>query len=194
MKMLFIPGSGSGREAWAYQAEFFKDSEAIALPGHPGGEPCSNVDEYVDWLRDYIHRQRYRDTVLVGHSMGSAIAQLYGLRYGDELKALVLIGAGARLRVYPAFLEELEGMISDEAAWRKYLEGRYSRVAPEIRQLVIEARMQIGPAVMQNDLLCCDKFDIMDEVHAIRLPTLVICGSEDDMTPVKYARYLADKI
>ena len=54
--------------------------------------------------------------------------------------------------------------------------------------------MRIGPAVMLSDLLCCDKFDIMDRVHNIKLPTLVICGSEDEMTSVKYTEYLADKI
>ena len=47
---------------------------------------------------------------------------------------------------------------------------------------------------MLNDLLCCDEFDIMDRVHTIKLPTLVICGSQDEMTPVKYTRYLAGKI
>ena len=34
----------------------------------------------------------------------------------------------------------------------------------------------------------------MDKVHDIKLPTLVICGSEDEMTPVKYNKYLAEKI
>ena len=47
---------------------------------------------------------------------------------------------------------------------------------------------------MLNDLLCCDKFDVMNEVHNIKLPTLALCGSEDEMTPVKYTRYLAERI
>jgi len=194
MKLLFIPGSGGGREEWVHQTEYFTDSEAIALPGHPEGEPCSSVDEYVGWLRGYIHQQRYQDVVLVGHSLGGAIAQLYGLKYGEEVKALVLIGTGARLRVLPAYLTALEEMVTDETAWRKFLEQRYSLVAPEIRRVIIEAKMPIGPAVMLNDFLCCDKFDIMDKVHTIKLPTLIICGSEDVLTPVKYAHYLAGKI
>jgi len=194
MKLLFIPGSATGKEAWVYQTEYFTDSEAIALPGHPEGEPCSSVDEYMEWLRTYIHQQRYQDIVLVGHSLGGAVAQLYGLKYPEEVKALVLIGTGARLRVLPAFLETFREMISDRAAWRKYLEERYSLVDPEIRQVVIEERMLIGPAVMLNDFRCCDRFDIMDRVHTIKLPTLVICGSQDELTPVKYTNYLADNI
>ena len=194
MKLLFIPGSGSSREVWLYQTEYFTDSEAITLLGHPDGKPCASVDEYVEWLHSYIHQRQYQDVVLVGHSLGGAIVQLYGLKYGEELKALVLIGTGARLRVLPASLEALDGMIPDKAAWQEYLEEHHRLVAPEIRQVVIESRMQIGPAVTLNDFLCCDKFDIMDKVHTIKLPTLVICGSEDELTPVKYTKYLADKI
>ncbi len=41
-------------------------------------------------------RRRFPDTkiVLLGHSMGSFLAREYALRYGDELKALVLSGTG----------------------------------------------------------------------------------------------------
>jgi len=194
VRLLFIPGSACGKQAWLYQTEYFAGSEAIALPGHPEGKPSSSVEGYAEWLRGYIHRQQYQDVILVGHSMGGAVAQLYGLKYGDAVKALVLIGTGARLRILPAFLKAVEEMVTDKAAWRKYLADRHSLTAPEIRRVVIEERMLIGPAVMLNDLLCCDKFDIMDRVHTIKLPALVICGSEDDLTPVKYTHYLASKI
>ena len=194
MNLLFIPGSGCGKKAWVYQTEYFSGSEAIALPGHPEGRPRSSIDGYVEWLHDYIYHQQYQDVVLVGHSMGGAVAQLYGLKYGDEVKALVLIGTGARLRVLPDWLKAVEEMVTDEAAWIKYLAERHRSTAPEIRRVVIEERMRIGPAVMLNDLLGCDKFDIMDRVHNIKLPTLVICGSDDELAPVKYTHYLASKI
>jgi pimeloyl-ACP methyl ester carboxylesterase len=148
----------------------------------------------VEWLRGYIHQQRYQDVVLVGHSLGGAIAQLYGLKYGDELKALVLIGTGARLRVLPALLAQFEAMITDQDAWKQYVEEGYSAVALDVRQMAIKARLRISPAVLLNDFLCCDKFDIMEQVHTIKLPTLAICGSEDEKTPVKYTKYLADRI
>jgi pimeloyl-ACP methyl ester carboxylesterase len=34
----------------------------------------------------------------------------------------------------------------------------------------------------------------MEDVHNIQLPTEIICGADDQMTPVKYADYLAEKI
>jgi len=194
MKLLFIPGSGGGKEEWYYQTRHFPGSEAVVLPGHPEGEPCTSIDEYVEWLRGYIQKKCYQDVVLAGHSMGSAIALLYGLKYGTELKALVLIGSGARLRVLPAMLEMLRKMTPTDPAWMKFAEDFYQNVTPEVKQVVLQERLQIGLAVTLNDLLCCDKFDIMDKVSAIKLPTLLICSSEDQMTPVKYTKFLADKI
>lgn len=194
MKLLFIHGAGGGGEEWIYQTEYFKDSVAISLPGHYHGEPASSIEGYVAWLRGYIRRQRYQDVILIGHSMGGAIALLYGLRYPSQTKGLILIGTGARLRVLPALLAQLEEMANDEEIWRRFIEDAYRLVAPQIRQGLVRLRMRVGPRVMLNDLLCCDKFDIMNDIHNIKSPTLVLCGSEDEMTPIKYARYLAERI
>jgi pimeloyl-ACP methyl ester carboxylesterase len=194
MKLLFIPGAACGKKTWLCQTLYFAGSEAIALPGHPEGRPCSSIDGYVDWLGDYLQEPPYQDVVLCGHSMGGAVAQLYGLRYGAGIKALVLIGTGARLRIRPDLLEAARGMVASGLAWRDYLEERHRTTVPEARQAIIEERLGIGPAVMLNDLLCCDSFDIMDKVHNIKLPTLVICGREDELAPVKYAHYLTSQI
>ncbi|MFC1995787.1 alpha/beta fold hydrolase [Chloroflexota bacterium] len=192
--MLFIPGSGGGREEWVCQTGYFTSSEGVALPGHPEGEPCPSVDDYVEWLWGYIYQHQYQDVILVGHSLGGAIVQLYGLKHPERVKALVLIGTGVRLRVLPSSITALGEMVTDETRWREYLEQRYRLVTPETRRIIIESKMRIGPAVMLSDFHCCDKFDIMDKVHTIKLPTLIIGGSDDEMTPVKYANYLADKI
>ncbi len=194
MKLLFIPGAACGQKAWLCQTRYFIGSEAIALPGHPEGKPCSSIGGYVEWLRGYLQEQPYQDIVLAGHSMGGAVVQLYGLKYGVEVRALILVSTGARLRIRPDLLKAVGGMVTGRLAWGDYLEGRHGTTVPEVRQMVIEERMCVGPAVMLNDLLACDKFDVMAEVHNIKLPTLVIGGSEDEMTPVKYTRYLASQI
>ena len=194
MKLLFIPGASCGKRAWMCQALYFNGSEAISLPGHPEGKPCTSIDGYVEWLRSYIQGQRYQDVILAGHSMGGAVVQLYGLKYSAEVRALILVGTGAKLRIRPDLLKSVEGMITDRAGWVEYLKERHRTTVPEIRQRVIEERLRIGPSVMLNDLLCCDKFDILDKVHTIKLPTLVICGIEDELAPVRYAHYLKDEI
>ncbi len=195
MKLIFIHGSGGSGEDWHYQTKYFQDSVAVDLPGHPEGEPCTSVDDYVEWLRGYIKERRFDDVVLAGHSLGGGIVLLYGLKYPDDLKALILVGSGARLRVHPDYLADCERGSADKASWIKnFIEPLFTLVLPEVREALIQKMVAIGPAVQHNDMLCCDRFDIMDKVHQIKLPTLALCGSQDVMTPVKYTQYLAAKI
>jgi len=123
------------------------------------------------------------------------VAQMYALNYPQDVKGLILIGTGARLRVRPDFLSLLEAGINAPAEWVKnMIEPFYSRVVPAVKEKVIKKVAEVGARVQLNDFRCCDKFDIMDRVHQITVPTLVICGTEDDMTPVKFSQYLANKI
>jgi pimeloyl-ACP methyl ester carboxylesterase len=191
--MLLIPGSGAGGNLWQYQSRFFPDAEGISLPGHPDGTPKNSIPEYVTWLHGYIREKGYKNVILGGHSLGGGIAQLYTLTYPDELEGLILIGTGARLRVRPDTLSMMRGMIGKDSNWRKFMENTPQPVDP-ILLSINEMRQKIGPAVMLSDLLCCDKFDIMDRVQEIKLPTLIIVGTEDVSTPVKYARYLHNNI
>jgi pimeloyl-ACP methyl ester carboxylesterase len=193
MKILLIPGSGAGGNLWQYQSRFFPDFEGIPLPGHPDGTPKNSIPEYVAWLHGYIREKGYKEIILGGHSLGGGISQLYALTYPDELKGLILIGTGARLRVRPETLTMMRGMIGNDSNWRKYTENIPQPDDP-ILLSIHEMRHKIGPAVMLSDLLCCDRFDIMDRVQEIKLPTIIIVGTEDVSTPVKYARYLQNKI
>jgi pimeloyl-ACP methyl ester carboxylesterase len=194
MKLIFLHGSGGCKEVWHYQTKHFPDADAINLPGHPEGEPCTSVDDYTDWLKGYIQDHCYGDVVLAGHSLGSAIAQLYALKYPEDLKGLILIGGGARLRVHSMYLDTLEQALSNPRIFEVYIKMSWELINPELKEILRRRALENGPAVFLNDMLCCDKFDIMDRVHDIRLPTLALCGSDDTMTPPKYTKYLTDKI
>ncbi len=195
MKLIFVHGAGNTGLVWHYQTKYFTDSEAINLPGHPEGKPCASIYEYAEWLHQYIQRKGYSQIVIAGHSMGGAVAQMYALSHPQDVKAVILVDTGARLRVKPDFLKLLEQGIGAPSEWlKKIVELSYTRVDPEVREKVINKVLEVGTAVQLNDFRCCDKFDIMDQVNQIAVPTLVICGSKDDMTPVKYSQYLVDKI
>jgi pimeloyl-ACP methyl ester carboxylesterase len=195
MKLIFVHGSGAYGDIWRYQTDYFPDSHAVNLPGHPHGQSLKSVEEYVDWLKKYIDGRGYKDVILAGHSLGGAIVMMYALRYPQELKGIIVISSGARLRVHPRYLAPLEEAIKgDLQEWYQVLEGMHRLIPEDYKKEIIEKQKVIGPAVMLNDFLCCDKFDLMDKIQEIKLPAFIICGELDVMTPVKYANYLGAKI
>jgi len=192
MKLIFIHGSGGSKESWHYQTQYFTGSEAIDLPGHPEGELRPSIDEYVEWLRGYITEKGYSDVVLAGHSLGGGIALLYALKYPEDMKGLITLGSGARLRVHPMYLEALEKAIANPAQPGMANNQAYDRVAPELAEVLKRRAEENGPKATLNDMRACDRFDIMGQIGEIKVPTLAVCGDEDVMTPAKYSNYLAE--
>jgi pimeloyl-ACP methyl ester carboxylesterase len=194
MTLVFIHGSGGCKESWHHQTQFFSDSDAVDLPGHPEGELCPSIEEYVEWLRGYIQEKGYRDVVLVGHSLGGGIALLYALTYPDDVAGIVSMGSGGRLRVHPMYLEELEKAIENPQLFVEFQKTGRELIDPELAAVLERRALENGPAATLNDLRACDAFDVMERLPEIRIPTLAVCGSDDIMTPPKYAHYLADKL
>ena len=194
MKLIYIHGAGSSSLAFYYQLQHFRNSKALDLPGHPVGKPCDSIDSYLEWVRGFTSARRYKNMVLCGHSMGGAITLLYALRYPEEIRGIILVGTGAKLRVHPDYLEMGREAAEDNSAWLERQMAYYPGVAPDMVQSLKRRTREVGPEVELNDLLACDRFDVMEEVQNINLPTLVICGAEDSMTPVKYSEYMSDRI
>ena len=127
--------------------------------------------------------------VLGGHSLGGAIALAVALDAPDLLRGLILVGTGARLRVLPALFEILARDYAEavdfmiDHAWS-------SSASAELKQRGRETVSATRPAVTRGDFLACDGFDAMARLGEIRLPALVVVGSEDRLTPPKYSEYL----
>jgi pimeloyl-ACP methyl ester carboxylesterase len=90
----------------------------------------------------------------------------------------------------------LDGIKSDfEATVRKINGFAFSRKTPsEMIGRGAAEMMQSRPEILYGDFLACDRFDIMNEVEKISLPTLIVCGGEDELTPPKYSQFLHQRI
>ncbi len=194
MKLVFLHGAGCSSLSFYYQLRHFRSAKAIDLPGHPDGKPCDTVDGYLEWVRGFIRARRYKNVILCGHSMGGAIAMRYALKYPEELRGLILLGTGARLRVHPQYLQRCREAREDKSLWLEQHLDYYRGVNAEVHPVLRQRAAEVGPEVELNDFTACDNFDVMDSVNEIKLPTRVICGSDDVMTPVKYSRYLTNSI
>jgi len=190
--LVFLHGAGGSPSSWRLQTHHFRDSLAIGFPGHNEGLGFKTIEECAAWLDEHLKRNAVSDPVLVGHSMGGAIAIEYALR-STSVKGLVLAGTGARLRVRQDLLVQI--MENYEEA-SKFI-ARIS-VSPNCDPIIVERiakeMLKVKAEVTYGDFLACDRFDRMNDVGTIDVRTLVICGAEDQMTPPKYSQYLYDKM
>jgi pimeloyl-ACP methyl ester carboxylesterase len=115
------------------------------------------------------------------------------LRQPAWLVSVVLVGSGARLRVHPLILEGLKTDL--EAALDAICRWQYGpTISEQMRRKGRQQLLSIDPAVIQGDYAACNVFDVMNRVKEIGLPTLVIAGSADQLTPPKYGQYLHEQI
>jgi len=190
--VLFIHGAGANPSVWHFQTLHFRDSVAVELPGHPNGSGLATVGSYADFVEDQIREKGIRQPVIAGHSMGGGICIELALRKLD-LRGLVLVGTGARLRVRPDFLAKIQENY-EEAARSIATWSVATSADPMLVDRVMSDLMRVRPEVTLGDFRACDQFDRMERVGEIGCRTLVICGEEDRMTPLKYAQYLHEKI
>jgi pimeloyl-ACP methyl ester carboxylesterase len=147
------------------------------------------VDDYADTVDQFARAVGLGRTSLAGHSMGGAIAQTLALRQPTWLVSVVLVGSGARLRVHPLILE---GLKTDfEAAIDAICQWQYGpTISEQMRRKGRQQLINVDLAVIQGDYAACNVFDVMDRVREIGLPTLIVTGSADQLTPPKYSQYL----
>jgi pimeloyl-ACP methyl ester carboxylesterase len=197
MPVLLIHGAGENHLVWPAGLRRLPDTTvyALDLPGHgkSGGSGRCTVTDYVEWIRAFLDAIDARQAILIGHSMGGAITLLFGLMYPDRAAGLVLVASGAKLRVAPKLLELAKNDLPAAAEMVSRLE--WGPNAPA--QLVLLGKRQLLTnqlAVIYGDYHACDVFDVIDRLSQIAAPTLIIAGTADQMTPIKYATFMAERI
>ena len=197
--LVFVHGAGGSRLHWPLGLRRLagRHTLAVDLPGHgqsPIGEN-SGIDGYVRGLADWRTAVPVHRPVLVGHSMGAAIALTAALEEPAALAGLVLVGAGPRLRVNPKLLEGVAQPETFAAAVHQIVLWSF---APEADARMVElARrrmIETGSAVLADDLRACNAFDVTSRLSGIRLPTLIIVGRNDRMTPLGLSEELQQGI
>ncbi len=195
--VLLIHGAGENHLVWPIGLRRLPGTivYAIDLPGHgkSTGTGCSSIADYAEWVASFLEALRVPAAVLVGHSMGGAIAQWLALTYSDRIAALVLVATSAKLRVAPQLLELAHSDFP--AAADLVSQWGWGPAAPEeLRQLGKQQLLATDPTVTLNDYRACDAFDVREQVKAITAPTLIVAGEADHMTPLKHAAFMAEQI
>ncbi len=193
VKSVWVHGAGGSHRHWplALRQLAGRTSYALDLPGHgrSTGAGRASVSEYSAVLAEFAAALNLPPFVLVGHSMGGAIALDFALHRPTQLAGLVLISSGARLRVAPAILAGLQSnLLATTAAMVANMFG--PAVSTALRRTALHRLRTVNPAVVQGDFAACDAFDLSTRLGEIRTPTLILCSTADVMTPPKYSERL----
>ena len=198
--LVLIHGAGGTHLYWPPEIRRLRGYcvYALDLPGHGKSSTIDgqqSVGEYARHILHWLEALEVRRAVLVGHSMGGAIALALALHHPEHVVGLGLIGTGARLRVQP----DLLSFITDQTMFLKatdlLISCSFSTNAPSrLVELASKRLVETRQSVLYGDLVACNRFDVMDQLASVKQPTLVVCGAEDQMTPVRYAQFLASSI
>jgi pimeloyl-ACP methyl ester carboxylesterase len=197
--VVFIHGAGGNYLHWPAEVRRLPGQRIFApdLPGHgrSGGVGRQAVEDYAQCILDFLDALRIHKAILVGHSMGAAIALTIALDQPRRALGLGLIGGGARLRVSPDLIQNASTPATLPHALQAISEMAFSpAVEPRLKQLAMQRMAATRPTVFYGDFIACNQFDVMDRLGKIRAPTLVVCGADDRMTPPRYSEHLASSI
>lgn len=191
---LFIHGAGGSHLSFPAALRQLQSVAPVLvdLPGHGGsaGPGRATIAGYALDIVALLDALVIDRAIVLGHSMGGAIAQWLALEHGERISALILAGTGARLPVNPALItgivEAPEATISSIVRWM------WSKQAPEdLKQQSADILLATDSAVIQADFTACDRFDVSRRLAEIAVPTLILGGEKDKMTPLSLSQALA---
>ncbi len=194
---LLIHGAGGTHLDWPAEIRRMPEANVIAidLPGHgrSPGDGQTTVGAYAADIVALLDALDLQQAIVVGHSMGGAIAQTIALEYPGRVKALALIGTGAKLSVHP---DILDGLRTEVAKALDFIVGGYfgPEATDSMRRRARQILADFDPLVLANDYAACNAFDVREELVHITQPTLIMAGSDDRLTPLSFSEYMQQNI
>jgi pimeloyl-ACP methyl ester carboxylesterase len=206
--VVLLHGAGFDHTAWALHSRWFAHHGfAVLAPDLPGhgrshGAPLGNIGGMADWTIALLDAAGARSAHLIGHSMGSLIALDAAARHAARVTALGLIGTAAAMSVGPDLLKAAEAndpsAIDMVSIWglgfRAELGGS---LAPGLwmhggAQTTLQRCAQ---GVLFGDLAACNAYTgALEAAATINVPTTLILGERDMMTPARAGQALAAAI
>lgn len=209
--VIFIHGSGpgaSGHSNFKLNYRWLADQGYRAIvPDLPGyglsSKPadCEYVlDFFVAALHRFLERIGVERCVLVGNSLGGAIAVKYALDHPDAVSRLVLMGPGGleEREVYFS-MEGIQRMMADFAGGVLDREGMRG-----LLELLVYDPAQVTEELLDERVPVCDSQpkavlstmrvpNLSERLHEIRVPVLGFWGTNDKFCPASGAMRVLER-
>jgi pimeloyl-ACP methyl ester carboxylesterase len=212
--VVLVTGYGADLLAWALQAPelsqsykvYMIDTRGVGDTDKPDGPyTIKMMAGDVAGFFDAVGIERAH---LVGHSMGGMIAQRFALDYPEKLRSLTLAsttcrppkGAELMLMLWTDIIEKLgnEAFVNNVIAWcftHDFIDKQYDALMM-MRQMMLAhfAEKPLLPGPFRSQCAAITSFDVADEINSIKVPTMVLVGREDILTPPKFSEKIASRI
>jgi pimeloyl-ACP methyl ester carboxylesterase len=200
--VVFVHGAGMDHTVWVMPARHFarlgRRVLAPDLPAHgrSAGPALGSIDALADWLCALLDAAGVDVASVCGHSMGSLVALAFATRHGARCRALALLGPSLPLPVTERLLDAAaanqHAAIDMANGWSHSVRGRMGGNDDPGRWMLGTGERLLeraAPGVFHTDLAACAAY--RPERIDVRVPTLVIVGEADQMTPPAAGRALA---
>jgi len=138
-------------------------------------------------LRAFLDAKALPAAVVVGHSMGSIVAQRFAIDHPSRLAGLVLMGAFATLHRNAGLTEWVRSSVLplrdsvDAAFAREFQQSTLARpVPPQLLETVVSESVKVPARVWRATFQgFLETPDFSGELGKVRAPTLVVWGDRD---------------
>jgi 3-oxoadipate enol-lactonase len=189
--IVLLHGVGSDKSVWRPQLDYFSNERravAFDYPGYgdsdPGFEGMSR-DDYAASILAAMTELGIERAHVCGLSLGGVVAIAMHAAWPKRIASLILADSFAQ---HPDGRGIYERGIAASADLRAMAESRVDVLLaqpadPRVRSEVVETMARIDPAAYRIGAHAVWLADQQERARAIRVPTLVLCGAEDRITP-----------
>jgi len=188
--LLILHGWGSRSANWIKVIELLaKNNIKVIIPDLPGfgqsDKPTIawNLDDYCNFVEEFVKAFNLEKFCILGHSFGGALAVKYGLKFPEKIDKLFLASTACIRK--KTFKNKLLKFLS-----------RFIKIKnPFFRKIFYRKSDYLSvQGVMRDTYLKVITEDLSDILPQIQIPTVVICGEKDNITPLNHAKIINQKI
>ena len=210
--ILLLTGLASKRLGWVRQLDVFgREYRTLALDHRDTGDSDQVAEDYTpsdlaDDAAAVLSALGIAHAHVVGISLGGFAALQFALRHPEMLDKLVLVSTSAGGRAHVPASPEIVALLTPEPGlevgerairgYSKIMAAEFVAAHPEaFEQIAATARYRPQSAAgYGRQLRASLAHDVVDELHRISAPTLVIHGDLDPLVPAANGAYLAAHI
>lgn len=208
--ILFLHGFPFDKSMWKEQVENLKDSYCvIALDIRGFGKSKDekshlSMDLFADDIVSFMDKRKIQKAVVCGLSMGGFIALNFAKRFPEKLEALILSDTQCIAdteEVKAKRMETIEDINSNGSATfkEKFVKSVFHPDSLENKKELVFSLKDVvfansDKAITSGLIALAERSETCSSLAAISVPTLIICGREDAVTPLEQSQFMHDNI